>query len=196
MVGIYFSSIFIIATTKLLPMNFHQNILLSLGIIISVCSYSQVIPPNQIEDTSAILSPSQSSKYLDIVSSKANKLEKKLDKKSAKALRQMQKLEKRIGEKLARLDSNKAKEIVSNAEQQYKQLKQRLEKGGTLQQYLPSLDSLSSSLKFLEKNEQLLAQTKEARQKLKSAINNVSGMEGKFQKAEEITRYLKERKAN
>ena len=174
-------------------MSFRQNLLLSLGIILSLCACAQTDSP-QTADTLSILSASQSSKYLDIVTNKANKLEQKLNKQSAKALRQLQKLEKRIGGKLAKLDSNKAKEVFGNSEQQYKELARRLEKGGTLQQYLPSLDSLSSSLKFLEQNEQLLAQTKEARQKLKVAMNKVSGMEAKFQKAEEIKIFLKERK--
>ena len=124
-------------------MSLHQSLLVSLGIIITLCVHAQSEVP-QITDTAAILSPSQSSKYLDIVSSKANKLEKKLDKKSAKALRQMQKLEKRIGGKLAKLDSNKAKEIFGNAEQQYKQLEQRLEKSVPLQQYISNIDTLKS----------------------------------------------------
>ena len=174
-------------------MSLHQSLLVSLGIIITLCVHAQSEVP-QITDTAAILSPSQSSKYLDIVTTKAGKLEQKLDRHSAKALQQMQKLEKRIGGKLAKLDSNKAKEIFGNAEQQYKELEQRLEKSVPLQQYLPSLDSLTSSLKFMEKNEQLFSQTKKARQKLKSAMNKFSGMEGKFQKAEEIKIFLKERK--
>ena len=169
-------------------MSFRQNLLLSFWIIITLCAHAQTDPP-QTADTLSILSPSQSSKYLDIVSTKAGKLEQKLEKQSAKALRQMQKLEKRIGGKLAKLDSNKAKEIFGSAEQQYKELEQRLEKSVPLQQYISNLDTLKSSIKFLQQNPHLFSNALSPaggggfQQKLKDAMSKFSGMEGKFEKA-------------
>ena len=137
-------------------MRFLQSLLLPLGVLITFCAYAQTnaLPA---ADTAAILTPSLSSKYLDKVSSKASQLEQKLDKQSAKALQQMQKLEEKIKRKLAAQDSLKSADIFGNAEQQYKQLQQRLEKGVSLQQYIGPLDTLSTSLKFLQQNPQFLS---------------------------------------
>jgi len=173
-------------------MNFRQAVLLTIGIIMTVCAYAQ--SPSPVDDTAPDLSPSLSSKYLDKVSSKANQLEQKLDKQTVKALQQWQKQEARIKRKLARTDSLKAAAIFGNAEQQYKQLEQKLQSKTSLQQYIPSLDSISSSLKFLQQNPRLLSNAKGAQQKLSDAASKVNGMEGKFQKAEEIKKWIKERK--
>jgi hypothetical protein len=150
------------------------------------------------------------SKYLDNVSSKAEQLQQKLDRKSDKALLQMQKLEKKIRNKLAKKDSLKVVAIFGNAEQQYKQLEERLEKGVSLQQYISNIDTISTSLKFLQQNPQFLsnvpssfggsrAERREGTefgggQKLKDAISKVACMESKFQKTEEIKNFLKQRR--
>jgi hypothetical protein len=132
--------------------------------------------------------------YLDKVSSKINHLEKKLDKKADKALHQLRKQEEKIKKKLSKIDSLKAKEIFGNAEQKYKELEQRLTTKLSGKKYIPSLDTVSTSLKFIEQNPQLVSQIKGGRQKLNSALGKVNGLENKFQQAEEIKEFLKERK--
>jgi vacuolar-type H+-ATPase subunit H len=134
------------------------------------------------------------SRYLDQVSSKANQLEQKLDHKSEKALRQMQQLEQKMMKKLEKLDSSKAKEIFGDAEHKYKELEQRLQSGLLSKNYIASLDTISTSLRFLQQNPQLLDNAKEAHRKLKDAMNKVAGIEVQFQKTEEIHKFLKERK--
>jgi hypothetical protein len=134
------------------------------------------------------------SKYLDKVSSAANQLEQKLDKKTDKALQQMMALEQKMKKKLFKTDSLKAKEIFGNAEQKYKDLEQRLSSKLSGKQYIPSLDTLSTSLKFLQQNPQLTSQVKGGEQKLNNALGKVNGLENKFQKADEIKKFLKERK--
>ena len=132
-------------------MRYCQSLLLPLAVLITFCAYAQTnaLPA---ADTAAILTPSLSAKYLNNISSKASKLEQKLDKKSDKALRQMMKMEIKMKEKLAKINPDKAKEIFGNAEQKYKELEQRLKKELPLQQYIASLDSLSTSMKFLQQN--------------------------------------------
>lgn len=134
------------------------------------------------------------SRYLDQVSSKANQLEQKLDNKSEKALRQMQKLEKKMMKKLDKLDSAKAKELLNNAQLQYRKLEQRLGKISSLKQYISSLDTLSSSVHFLSENQQLLARSGDLSQKISNALSNIKELEGKFQRAEEVKNFLTERK--
>jgi hypothetical protein len=135
-----------------------------------------------------------SSKYLDIVSSKAGKLEAKLDKQTAKALGQWQKQEARIQRKLAKTDSAKAQSLFANAGQQYKRLEEKWQSNSSLQEYIPSLDTLSTSLKFLQQNPQLLSNAKEAKEKLSAAVSKLKGMQVKFQQAEDVKQFIKERR--
>jgi len=134
------------------------------------------------------------SAYLDNVTSKTSQLQLKLDRKSEKALQQMQKLEQKMMGKLRGRDSIKAKEIFGDAAQRYKELGQRLEKGLPLQQYLPSLDTAVTALKFLQQNPQFVSSVKDGGQRLSEALNKVKRMEGEFQKADEIRKWMRERK--
>jgi hypothetical protein len=146
---------------------------------------------SQAQDTTLVQLPSN---YLDQVSIQANHLEQKLDKRSRKALEQMKKLEERMKEKMSRGDSAKAKEIFGNAEQKYADLEQRLQNNALPKNYIASLDTLSTSLKFLQQNPQLVSQIKGGQEKLQNALGKVGGLENQFQKAEEIKKFLKERK--
>ncbi len=134
------------------------------------------------------------SRYLESVSHKANFLEAKLDKQSAKAVQRLQKQEARMKRKLAGLDSLKAKQVFGDADEKYKALQERLSNTGSAKQYIPSLDTLSTSLKFLQQNPQLISSIKGGQEKLKSALGKVGGLEDQFQKAEEIKKFLKERR--
>jgi len=140
------------------------------------------------------LSQPISSKYLDQVNAKASGLEQKLDQQSEKILSKFFKAEQKLQRKLARKDSTKAQQVFGSAQQQYAQLQERLSKTDKLKQYIPSLDTLSSSLKFLQANPQLMAITKDGPAKLKEAMAKVNGLQAEFQKAEEIKKFLRERK--
>lgn len=134
-----------------------------------------------------------STQYFEKVSAKAKDLEQKLDKKSAKALAQLQKQENKMKQKLMKVDSLAANNVFANAEHKYKELENKLE-DNKLKQYIPRLDSLSTSLKFLENNPELLKNIKEGKEKLTDALTKVKGLQGQLQKAEEIKKFLKERK--
>ena len=131
--------------------------------------------------------------YLDKVSTKAKKLEEKLDQHAEKAISQLQKQEARMKRKLSKIDSLAANNIFADAENKYKQLSQRLT-SGTSSHYIPKLDTLLTSIKFLEQNPQLLSQAKQAQEKLDDALSKVKGLKEQFNKAEEIKKFLKERK--
>ncbi len=134
-----------------------------------------------------------STKYLETVSNKAEGLEKKINAKSAKTLRQFQQQELRMHRKLSKLDSLKAKQIFGDAQQQYASLENKL-KDAKLNRYIPSLDSIGTSLKFLEQNPQFLSSAKDAGQKLKYAIDQVNGLKTELQKAEDIKTFIRQRK--
>ena len=131
--------------------------------------------------------------YIDAVAVKAKSLEEKLDKKSEKALNQLQKQEEKLRSKLEKIDSIAAKNAFAGAENKYKELAQKL-KDSKLRQYIPMIDSLSTSLKFLEANPQFISQAKEVKEKLKEAISKMEALKGQLQKAEDIKQFLKERK--
>jgi hypothetical protein len=134
-------------------------------------------------------------KYLSAISGKASTLEQLLDRQSAKALVRMQRQEDRMRRKLFQIDSVKAVELFSGSQQQYDRLSQKIEKTGNLNYYTPSIDTLTTSLHFLEKNPELLANIKQAKEKLGTAMEKVNGMDAQFQKAEAIKKFLKERQA-
>ena len=133
-------------------------------------------------------------KYIETVSKKFSYLEQRLDHSSDKAVKRMMKLEERMKKKLSKIDSIKANEIFGNAKQKYQSLQQQIKNKVTLKQYIPSLDTMSVSLKFIEQNGQLVQQVKDGKEKLEKAITNVNGLDDQFQAAEKIKSFLKERK--
>lgn len=144
----------------------------------------------QAQDTSRIhISP----KFLDNVSSKASRLEQKVDDKTDKVLSNMMKQEQKLKRKLAKVDSLKAQQIFGNIEEKYKSLRERLTGKLSGKKYIPSLDTITTSLKFLQENPQFVSQIKGGEQKVKDALGEVKGLEDKFQQAEEIKKFLKER---
>ena len=125
-----------------------------LGIILSFHVHAQT-------DSESDRSP-VSIKYLAQVSARSGKLEQKLDKQSERILAKFLKAEQKLQRKLAKKDSSKAKEVFGNAQEQYIQLQDKLAKTDKLKQYIPSLDTLSTSLKFLGDNPTLLAVTEKS----------------------------------
>ena len=172
-------------------MNFYfPSLLLLWGITITTCTRAQLICLH-LKDTSS--SQAVFSKYLDKVFAKTTSLNKKLNSQATKGLQQLQNLEEILKNKLFKKDSIKAKAVFGDAHEQYKQLEKRLAGSTSLQQFIPSLDTLITSLKFLQQNSQLLPSTKESQQKLKDAIAKVTDLERQLQKAVEIKKYSEER---
>lgn len=135
------------------------------------------------------------SNYLTQVSSKADRLQQKLDKSNDKALQQMQKLEDKIRRKLSKTDSAKTQQLFADAQQRYNSLENKLaSKTSQLQQYIPSLDTLNTSLQFLQQNQQWLSSVKGGKEKLQTALDKVDGLKGQLQNAEEVKKFLKERR--
>ena len=162
----------------------NRYVLLAFGLLLCLYIHAQ-------EDTTT--TAKISGKYLAQVSDKAGDLEKKLDKKSQQIIRAFGKEEDKLIRKLAKKDSAAAA-ALSAGKSQYAQLQDKLSGTAKAQQYIPSLDTLSSSLKFLKQYPQLTTLSKEGVGKLDAATANVKGLESRFQQAEEIKRFLKERR--
>jgi len=145
------------------------------------------------QDSLLFLPATTASRYLDGIKGRAAALEGEADKKTEQALRQFQKQEAKLRSKLSKIDSAAAKNIFAGAENKYKELAQKL-KDNKLRQYIPQIDSLSTSLKFLEANPQFISQAKEVKEKLKEAMSKMEALKSQLQKAEDIKQFLKERK--
>jgi hypothetical protein len=133
------------------------------------------------------------SDYLKNITVKTNQVENMLDKKSARVLYQIMNVEAKMKNKLLKVDSLKGKEIFNNIERKYKELLQRREDKTRGRQYIPALDTLKTSLTFLQQNPGWISPVRGREGKLKDAIEKVDALQDQFQKAEEIKRFLKER---
>lgn len=173
-------------------MTTNQALFLIAGILLSSAIYSQ--PSAAIKQPDAERSDSTVSlRYLTTISSRTFKLETRIEKRSAKALRRFAKQEIRLKRKLARTNQAKADSIFGDINQAYSNLDEKIAKAGG-QSYIPSLDTISTSLNFLQQNQQWLPSSKESVEKLNIAMANVKQVNEKFKKAETIKKYLKERK--
>lgn len=135
-----------------------------------------------------------SHKYLDAVKKQSKNIAGSLDHKSQKYLDKFQKLESKLRSKLKTVDSVAASEVFGNAKEQYAALQEKLKGNLPLTKYIPELDSMNASLDFLTKNPQLLKISGELKGKLASASIIVKTLQSKMQGAEEIKKFLKERK--
>ena len=135
-----------------------------------------------------------SMKSLRQISSRTNHLNKQLSNKTDNALKDLKQLESRIQKKLAILDPEKAKLLAGQTTGIYKELEEKLKGPQTIRDYLPSLDTLTTSLKFLEKYSGSLTGIKDANEKLTSALKNAKELNSKFQEAETIRQFIRERK--
>jgi hypothetical protein len=143
------------------------------------------------QDSSVVIS----SKYIGIVKSKASALSKKLDKKSAAALADLQKQENRIRRKLFRLDSSRAKELFHASKARYDALMQKLNNPSSPTQYIPYLDTLTTSFSFLEKNKSLISKSAGLDQNLNEVSGKLKDFGASMAKAEDIKAFIKERRA-
>lgn len=141
-------------------------------------------------------------KYLSAVSDKVSSVDKKLSKRTLKLLRKFEEEEGRIIEKLATKDSAKAKELVANGFKKIENLRNELinmpDKAATklTSTYNAYIDTLQTSLKFLQqKGEGLIVSSGQISEKLKNVTGKINVLDGKFQKADEIKKYLRERKS-
>jgi hypothetical protein len=159
------------------------RILLSSSIFLCIAAKGQ-------DTTTQLRSP----KFISEISKRSQNLQTDLDKQSQKALSKLEKQEGKINRKLSRLDSSKAKELFSDANEKYTRLKQRIEGRGKISQYIPYLDTLKTSFNFLEENKDLLGKGKDVDKRLSGTAGKLKDLEYSFANAEYIKAFIKERK--
>ena len=133
--------------------------------------------------------------YLSLVNKKASALEGRLDRKTEQALTQLQKREEKIRRRLFRLDLVKSVQVFASAKERYSQIRGKLKQQEGSSLYIPYLDTLKTSLQFLQKNQQYLAKVKDVESKMHKAVEEVKELEGSLRKAEYVKAFITERKA-
>lgn len=132
--------------------------------------------------------------YLTTVQKKAADINKKLDRKTADLISHFNKNEERIRKKLSVIDSSAAKTLFDRASDPF-QLIQQGKAGRWLRTPANSyLDTLQSSLAFLEGSQKYLGQVKDLKSKMGSAIGQVQQLSDKLKQAESIKAYIRERR--
>ena len=164
-----------------------RSTLLAIGGFICGITYCQ--------DTTVQLTSKISSQYFDAVSKKAGIINECIDKKTRKVLNRMQKHESKLQRKLSKIDSIAANNIFSNSDEKFDQLKEKLkDREAKLSQYIPKLDTIATSFRFLEQHSDLIHDIKDVKQKLCEAGGKFKDLQLKLQNADDIKKFLKERK--
>jgi len=152
--------------------------------------YSQV----QVDSILTKLNPQ---KWSAAVEKKINKLEDKIIAKSEKTLHRLQKQEEKIYHKQLSTkdfsDSNReeARSKLAEIENKYKDLENKLKNPSSIltnsaKQYLPHFDTLKTAFKFLDQQN--------ASGNVKNTLSKIESFEGKMQQAEEIKKFIRERR--
>ncbi len=140
------------------------------------------------------------SRYFNEVSAKANGLNHRLTHRTEKALHRLQIQEEKINRKLSKIDSVTAHNLFVTSIDSLSHLQELIKRkistianripGG---QYIPYLDTLQSSLNFLNKYSSQLSEIKGIQQKLQSSLGSVQQLEGKLNQLQDIQQYIQER---
>lgn len=162
-----------------------SKLILLILLLCSVASYSQ-------SSIDSILGKIDPDKLSASVEKKLSKLEEKIVSKSKKTLQRLQKQEEKIWEKqLATKDSLEARIKLDEIQNKYETLEGKLKNPSSvtpsnIRQYIPHLDSLNSALKFLDQNGTTA--------NLTNAISKIESFNDKFQQAQEIKDFIRERR--
>ncbi|MBP7558659.1 MAG: hypothetical protein KA821_20480, partial [Chitinophagaceae bacterium] len=134
-----------------------------------------------------------SEKFLRSIDRQASSLGHKLDKTTDKAIARWQRQEAKLLRKLAKKDSTLAAQLKADAAAQTAQLQQRLTHPAELQQYLPALDTLKTSLRFLQQQPDL-GKLGLKNGQVSGTLDKLKGMEGQLQQAQAVQQFLQQRR--
>ncbi len=129
-------------------------------------------------------------KWSASIERKAEKLQERIISESLHTLSKLQKQEEKIYRKmLTGKDSLLANAALTDIKSKYSELQNKIKNPAIVseaKQYIPKLDSLTTSLKFLDQSG--------VGGKVKDALSKTESLQNKFQQAEEIKKFMRERK--
>ena len=140
----------------------------------------------------SVLNKIDPARWSTAVERKVSKLEDKIIAKSQKTLQRLQKREEKIYQKqLNTKDSLEARLKLAEIKSKYQNLEEKLKNPTAIvpsnaTRYIPYLDTLKTAFKFLDQNA--------ASTNIKDALSKIESLDNKFQQAEEIKQFIKERR--
>ncbi len=137
------------------------------------------------------------SRFLQNLNSSANKYEQKLASSTEKFLLRLQRQEARLKKRIFSKDSTLANSVFLNVDSIYGELITRANQkvystNPRNDQYVAFLDTLRTSLRFLEENPNTLNSI--SPDQLKSTLAQIQSLQGKLNQTEEIKRFIQERR--
>ncbi|MDF2187139.1 hypothetical protein [Paraflavitalea sp. CAU 1676] len=138
-------------------------------------------------------------KFNDRIQKKADKLEVQVTRQTEKYLQRLARKEEKLRCNMGKTDSTAAKHLVGCSAEKYEKLAEKLKNSTAIAdraggQYLPYVDSLKTSLSFLEKNKDLL--NSQETKKITGSLQQVQQLQGKLQQTEEITAFIHQHKVH
>jgi hypothetical protein len=139
-------------------------------------------------------------KFYGRVCNLIDETEEQLTRKTAKYLSRLKKQEIRLKRKIGKLDSLAAENLFSKSISQYDDFQMRFDdKSHQLQSkaktYLPFLDTLKTSFKFLEQYQQNTGNIENTSKEIAATLEKIKGLDEKLKQADIITVFIRERKA-
>ncbi|HZE85709.1 MAG TPA: hypothetical protein VE035_15435 [Puia sp.] len=140
------------------------------------------------------------SQFFSKINRQTANLDKDLTSQTGKYLDRLAKKEARLRRKLFRQDSAAGKRLFDKNPLDYNALKQSLQtKVGSLSRftgnsYLPYLDSIKTSLKFLQQNKNVLSGSPQLPDQVNASLAQVSQLQNKMQVADQIKQLIRDRK--
>lgn len=176
------------------PVNFRHRLA---GLVTTILICVGMPAFSQVEDHGVDKLIDLPASFFNKVNQNTAKLEARLTKQTEKYLQRLAKRERKLKKKLSKLDSAGAAQLFANSDSQYQQLTARIKSKETKAtealrgEYLPAMDSLKTSLAFLEKNKELLGQAKD---KVQGSLANVNELQSKLQQSEQVKAFVQQRK--
>lgn len=158
--------------------------------------YAQRVEP--VADSTAGYS-SLPGRVFNSITKKQTAIANSIDKQTKMLLSRMMKKEDKLRSKLHAIDSTKAQTLFASSNEKYQELAKKLHTPidgnptAQLNNYLPGLDSVKTSLQFLSKLNTSLPMDKLA--KINETTGKLKELQGKMQVATEVQQYIRERES-
>jgi hypothetical protein len=133
--------------------------------------------------------------FIARIDAKIGKFNTQLSRQTEKYLQRLQKKERKLQKKLQRTDSAAASQL-GDIEMQYARMKNGLQDAtaGSLKgEYFPYLDTLKTSLSFLQHNNSLASPPSEIQGKIQSSLQKVTRLQSGLRQSEQIKSFIRQR---
>ncbi|OQP64634.1 hypothetical protein [Niastella populi] len=130
--------------------------------------------------------------FLDKINKRTSGLEAAIISKTERYLKKVSKEERRLKKKLFRKDSAAASQLFPDPASQYRSFQNSITEKINIsksKEYIPFLDTLTTSLHFLEKNATFLNNSS-----VQQSLLRINKMKDQFQAAKELQRYMQDRR--